>query len=65
MAGRYNQQGSSAKPNTNASGQMDDAADPNADPQDISPVPTGEAEKRARDAAENSLATERPQQQEQ
>ena len=59
--GNASHKGSSIKPNTNAEGSMDTAADvPAIDPQEIAP-PKGADELRAMEAPENEQATERPQ----
>lgn len=54
----YGQKGLSRKPNTNAEGVVDEAADP-VDAEAI--APTNEERKRANDAPENEEATQRPQ----
>jgi hypothetical protein len=54
----YGKKGLSAKPNTNAEGFLDVAADP-VDPREVEP--TNMSAKRAEDAPENETATERPE----
>ncbi|PSN19884.1 hypothetical protein C7271_05005 [filamentous cyanobacterium CCP5] len=53
----FGRQGMSAKPNTNAEGSLDVAADP-VDPNAV--APTNHAASRAEDAPDNPKATERP-----
>ncbi|MGJ3250941.1 MAG: hypothetical protein ACFE0J_07400 [Elainellaceae cyanobacterium] len=48
---------SAVKPNTNAEGQLDTAADPATDPQEL--VPEGADALRAEEAPENEAATQR------
>lgn len=50
--------GLSQKPNTNAEGYIDEAADP-VDPREVEP--TNEAANRANSAPDNETATKRPQ----
>lgn len=52
----YGQKGMSIKPNTNAEGVIDEAADP-VNPKAI--APNNVASERANDAPENEVATER------
>ncbi|RZM78662.1 hypothetical protein [Leptolyngbya iicbica] len=54
----YGRNGLSAKPNTNAEGSLDVAADP-VDPREVEP--TNMSAKRAEDAPKNETATERPE----
>lgn len=54
----YGQKGLSQKPNTNAEGSLDVAADP-VNPRGVEP--TNESAHRADDAPENERATQRPQ----
>lgn len=54
----YGRNGLSQKPNTNAEGYLDEAAD-SVNPREIEP--TNEAANRASDAPENETATQRPQ----
>lgn len=53
----YGQKGLSRKPNTNAEGAIDEAADP-VDPRAVEP--TNVSAKRAEEAPENEAATEHP-----
>jgi len=58
-SGNASHKGASVKPNTNASGQIDTAADLSVDPQDM--LAEGPDARRAREESmENAAATERP-----
>ena len=57
-SGHASHKGNSDKPNTNATGQIDSAADKTVDPEDL--LPEGPDALRASEAPENSDATQRP-----
>lgn len=57
-SGHASHKGSSDKPNTNATGQIDDAADKIVDPAEL--LPEGPDALRASEAPENTAATQRP-----
>lgn len=58
--GHASHKGKSAKPNTNAEGQLDLATDPPTEAESM--VPKGEDAVRARKAPENEAATQRAEQ---
>jgi hypothetical protein len=60
-SGHASHKSTSAKPNTNAEGLINAAADSTADPHDI--VTQGSDESRVEEAPENAAATERPKHQ--
>lgn len=57
-SGHASHKGTSDKPNTNATGQIDNAADKAVDPVDL--LPEGPDALRASEAPENAAATQRP-----
>lgn len=57
-SGHASHKGTSDKPNINAAGQINTAADKTVDPQDV--LPEGADGLRASEAPENSTATQRP-----
>ncbi|CAA9282313.1 hypothetical protein AVDCRST_MAG92-3699 [uncultured Coleofasciculus sp.] len=58
-SGHASHKGASAKPNTNANGLINAAAESTADPHDI--VTQGSDSTRPEEAPENAAATERPE----
>jgi hypothetical protein len=57
--GQASHKSTSIKPNINANGLIDDAADLNFDPESV--LPEGPDALRAAEAPENSAATQRPE----
>lgn len=57
-SGHASHKGSSDKPNTNAAGQIDNAADKTVNPADL--LPEGPDALRSEEAPENATATQRP-----
>lgn len=60
-SGHASHKGTSDKPNTNAEGILDNAADKTLDPQDL--LPEGPDALRASEAPENAAATQRAEEQ--
>ena len=58
-SGHASHKGTSNKPNTNATGQIDSAADKAVEPADL--LPEGPDALRASEAPENPAATQRPE----
>ena len=60
-SGHASHKGTSDKPNTNAEGILDNAADKTLDPQEL--LPEGPDALRASEAPDNAAATQRPEEQ--